>query len=204
MVMTVVYARGRVRGQRAMNVAHRAFAHAARARSGIPVRAGRDRGSSGAVPRTLDWRGGFQRLFISIAGTPRRRPPLGRQRFFRGRCCRSGKESIGAKDAPFQRAIECRPIPFSLIGFERGADGGHLGIEIVQIMQQQSFAKHRKLGRAEFVFPVVRNRACAAPAFSARAEIPRWHRSSWRPVRIRSGCGREAGLRRCSQGSARS
>src|SRR5580704_8328092 len=95
-------------------------------------------------------------LFFSIRRTPPSGCRLSCGVFFLGRA-RTGKEAIGAQEAPFKSPAECRPIPFSLIGIERGADRAHLGIEVVQIMQQQGFAEHGKLRRTKFILPVMGN-----------------------------------------------
>ncbi len=38
---------------------------------------------------------------------------------------------------------------------EGGADGGHFGVEVVHVMEDEGFADHGEFGRAELVFAVV-------------------------------------------------
>src|SRR5580765_5012792 len=74
-----------------------------------------------------------------------------------GRRRRTGEEAVGSEHAAFQGAVEGRPVPYSLIGSEGRTHCGHLGIEVVQIMEHQGFAEHRQLGRTEFIFSMMRN-----------------------------------------------
>ena len=67
----------------------------------------------------------------------------------------ASSKQFNAKDSPFQSAIIRRPIAFALVGIERRPDRGHLGIQVVQIMQHQGFAEHRKLRRTKFILPVM-------------------------------------------------
>ena len=71
----------------------------------------------------------------------------------------SGSGLALKKIDPQQPTVERRavggPLFVAAVHAKNGARGAHLGIEIVEIMQDQGFAKHGQLRRAEFVLAVM-------------------------------------------------
>ena len=87
---------------------------------------------------------------------------------------------------------------------ERDADGGELGIEIVEVVEDHRFANHRQLRRAEFVLAVMADQQVLHDGLQRRAESLRSCRSRAKRFRVPSRCGRAADPAWCSRWRARS
>src|SRR5882762_1330572 len=64
-------------------------------------------------------------------------------------------KKIDAEETALEGAAKCRPVALARSGSERGADRGHLGIQIVEVMQHQRFAEHGKFWRTKRVLSVM-------------------------------------------------
>src|SRR5712671_6405601 len=65
------------------------------------------------------------------------------------------EELVEAEEFAAEGAGVGRPLGFAGVDGEGGAGGGEFRIEIVEIVEDEGFADHGELGRAEFVLAVM-------------------------------------------------
>ena len=68
---------------------------------------------------------------------------------------RSFQKFVETEEFAAEGAAVGGPLGFAGVEGEGGAGGGELRIEVVEIVEDQSFADHGELGRAEFVLAVM-------------------------------------------------
>src|SRR6266705_1450183 len=65
------------------------------------------------------------------------------------------QELVEAEEFAAQGAGVGGPLGFAGIEREGGADGRELGVEIIEVVEDERFTNHGQLGRAEFVLAVM-------------------------------------------------
>src|SRR5712692_11713641 len=78
------------------------------------------------------------------------------------------EELIEAEEFAAEGAAVGGPLGFAGIERHRGAGGGEFRIEVVEIMEDEGFADHGELRRAEFVLPVMADEKMLDDSFQVR------------------------------------
>jgi hypothetical protein len=153
MVITVVYARGAARRPGRVNVAHRAFAQGPESAQAFEFERGEIENRMARASAARECPRCSITTFISIRGAPTAGEGLCRGFF--SLWTRPSRQENDRRAACGVRARRCTPSNslLPLLGIERQAHRAHLGIQIVQIMQQQRFAEHGSLGEPNSYWP---------------------------------------------------
>src|SRR5215475_12846125 len=80
------------------------------------------------------------------------------------------QEFFKAEEFAAQRAGVGRPFRFPRFEGKRGARGGQLRINVIQVMKNQRFANHRQLRGTKFILAVVTNEKMLDHSFQIRRE----------------------------------
>src|SRR4029077_83060 len=118
----------------------------------------------------------MMRARISLYGTKYSevsRPDTSRKQFWVGHVFfhfdTSGlQELVEAEEFAAEGAAVGGPFGFAGVDGEGGAGGGEFGIEVIEVVEDQGFADHGELGRAEIVLAVMADKEMLDDGFEFR------------------------------------